>query len=265
MDIVSRHVWEDPAMPVVGPKMNLNTVSLIPAHYTAADKVPSDTANYLRSIQYDYTVNRGYSIGYNFAIDKTGMVWECRGFTIKCAANKDWNEETIAVLCLVDGAAAMNQAMVAAFRELGAMCESAVGHGLTVVGHRDIGSTACPGDGIYHQVATGQLTPAWPEPEPEPEPEDMSIHIFTSQSNPREFNAMFFAECDAQGRSIELQWSGNGDDPRVQERIQVMTDNFGPPLPILLAGVRNNRLHPKHKPSDIVDSLHQWTDADFAP
>lgn len=95
--------------------------------------------------------------------------------------------------------------------------------------------------------------------------DEMSIRIFESQSNPKEFLAMFFAECDAQGRSIELQWSGPGDDPRVRERVDVMMSNFGPPQNLTLGGTRNNRLHPKHRPSDINDSLHNWTDDDFAP
>lgn len=95
----------------------------------------------------------------------------------------------------------------------------------------------------------------------------MTIRIFESQTNPKEFNAMFFAECDSKDRSIELQWSGNGDDPRVKERIDTMQANFGPALPLLLVGVKNNRLHPKHKPSDIVDNAKQggWSDTDFAP
>jgi hypothetical protein len=95
----------------------------------------------------------------------------------------------------------------------------------------------------------------------------MTIRIFESQTSPKEFNAMFFAECDSQNRSIELQWSGPGDDPRVQERIGVMMANFGPPLPLLLAGVKNNRLHAKHKPADIKDSAKPggWSDWDFAP
>lgn len=94
--------------------------------------------------------------------------------------------------------------------------------------------------------------------------DDMSICIFESQTNPREFNATFYAYVDAEGRSIELQWSGNGDDPAVMQRLETMRANF-PTQGILLAGVRNNRLHPKHRPSDLVDSLHQWTDGDFAP
>lgn len=160
--------WQSPAQPVVGPAIALRSVTLLPAHYTAAATVPADTAAYLRSIQNDYTVNRGYSIGYNLAVDRAGVAWELRGFDIKCAANKGMNDVTIAVLCLVDGPAAMNPAMVDTFRQLGAEAQRRVGADLLVVGHRDIGATACPGDGIYHQVVTGQLEPADAAPIPEP-------------------------------------------------------------------------------------------------
>lgn len=170
LDIRPRTDWQNPAQPVVGPRMVLPSVTMLPAHYTAAATVSRDTAALLRSIQNDYTVNRGYSIGYNFAVDQAAVAWECRGFDIKCAANKGMNDVTIAVLCLVDGANAMNPAMVETFRQLGAEAQRRVGDELLVVGHRDIGSTACPGDGIYGQVVTGQLEPADdPTPQP-PEP-----------------------------------------------------------------------------------------------
>lgn len=98
-----------------------------------------------------------------------------------------------------------------------------------------------------------------------PHEDDMSIVILESQSDPKEFNAVFFAYADAQGRSIEVQWSGDGNDLDVQERLATMDENFGPRRHVLLAGLRNNRLHPKHQPSDINDSLHTWTALDFAP
>jgi len=112
-----------------------------------------------------------------------------------------------------------------------------------------------------------------PTPTPPTPGDDTVIRLFSSQTEPKEYNALFFAECDAQGRSIELQWSGSGDDPAVQERIAVMQGAFGDgpgvygSWPLLLAGVKNNRLHPKHRPSDIVDSIKAggWGDQDFAP
>jgi hypothetical protein len=178
LTIRPRRDWENPSQRVVGPAMVLRSITLLPAHYTAAATIPADTAAYLRAIQNDYTVNRGYSIGYNFAVDRTGACWELRGFDIKCAANKGMNDVTIAVLCLVDGAQAMNPAMVNTFRQLGAEAVRRTRPDLLVVGHRDIGATACPGNGIYAQVVSGQLEPAVtptpkpPDPTPDPTPPD---------------------------------------------------------------------------------------------
>ena len=268
VDIIPRTQWQDPKVPVKGPAMRLSTITLIPAHYTAMTTVPQDTKQVLRNIQADYSTHRRYSIGYNFAIDQKGLVYECRGYDIKCAANAGHNEETIAVLCMVDGAQPMNAAMVTAFKALGADIQRRCGRKLKVVCHCDIGKTACPGIGIIAQVSSGKLTPGdTPAPKP-PTPstgDDTVQCVFESQTTPKEFNAMFFGTADSEGRTIELQWSGDGNDPRVQQRVQVMLENFGPPRGLLLAGVKNNRLHPKHQPSDISDNLHQWTDQDFAP
>jgi hypothetical protein len=176
MNVRPRTDWQNPNQPVVGPAMVLSTIDLVPAHYTAASSVPADTAAYLRSIQNDYTVNRGYSIGYNFAVDQAAVAWELRGWDIKCAANKGMNEVTIAILCLVNGAAAMTPPMVAVFNGLAAEAQRRTGRSLLVVGHQDIGATACPGAGIQGQVVSGVLTtttPPQPEPiPPTPEPED---------------------------------------------------------------------------------------------
>jgi hypothetical protein len=104
-----------------------------------------------------------------------------------------------------------------------------------------------------------------PGDRPPPTGDDNVIVILESQSNPREFNAVFFAVADAQGRSIEVQWSGSGDNPQVRERIKTMDQNFGPRRNVLLAGLKNNRLAPPHTAADIDDSLHDWVDSDFAP
>ena len=107
--------------------------------------------------------------------------------------------------------------------------------------------------------------PAPLPPDPPAQEDDVTIYVFESQTTPREFNAMFFGTGDGEARTIELQWSGDGDDPRVAARVQTMLENFGPPRPLLLAGIRNNRLAAPHHPEDIRDSLHTWTAADFAP
>lgn len=132
--------------------------------------------------------------------------------------------------------------------------------------------------------------PTWPLPgdnqqplPPFPAGGDVAIRIFGSMPDPnkpqynnqftQEFYALFYATCDDHGRSIQLQWSGSGDDPAVMDRLQIMQANFGdgPGLygswPLSLGGVRNNTLDPKDKPEDIIDSRKKggWSKKDFAP
>lgn len=142
---------------------------------------------------------------------------------------------------------------------------------------------SCPGVARTKQIpdivnrawAIVNWTPAQPPVTPLPTPplppleDDMSIVILESHPesndpNTKEFNAVFYAYADSQGRSIEVQWSGDGNKQSVQDRYAIMKANF-PRVHVTLAGLRNNRLSPPHKPSDIVDSRHDWTDADFAP
>lgn len=262
MNIRPRADWQSPSQPVVGPASNLSKIELIPAHYTAASTVPSDTASYLRSIQNDYTVNRGYSIGYNFAIDQAGVAWECRGLDIKCAANKDMNEVTIAILCLVDGAEAMNPAMVATFTALGAHIQDAVGRDLFVVGHRDIGSTACPGDGIYAQVQAGVLEPDDnPSQPPTPSPEDdmATCILHVDGRNLQLIGSGSRNPVDGSVHCVMVTWLGPGGSQFVEDH------NADP-------AVVHQGIHPDILKRDIVligdpatfdDGAYRWGDADF--
>lgn len=153
-----RAAWEQTEFPVQGPVFRAHTVDKIVVHYTAAKTIPSDVAGYLAAIQKSYTQNRGYSIGYNAAIDQTGVCWELRGFDFRCASNKPFNESTFAVLMLVDGADPANDKMVVRARQLVAdvrrVCPNA-----RIVGHRDVNATACPGAGLYSQVVGGVFEP----------------------------------------------------------------------------------------------------------
>lgn len=93
---------------------------------------------------------------------------------------------------------------------------------------------------------------------------DTVIRILRSMTDPPEFYAQFIAVTDAEGHSIEVQWTGSGDDPRVQRRIQALRDAGVQDEHITVAGLQQNRLHCRHKPSDIADALRAWTDNDFA-
>lgn len=209
--IHTRVVWQDPKMPVVGPALPWRTIDTNSIHYTAAVNLPdgdlgefvNDLPEYLRRIQRDYTLNRkpGYSVGYNFAVDWLGGLWELRGFDIKCAANKEhkgvkWNERTVAVLCLVDGADELTNAAVEAVRWIVAETRRRAGRKTVIRGHQEIGATACPGAGIMRQIRSGELEPSVqkppvveqpPTPQPPPLEDDMSLVIFVAENPPAVF------------------------------------------------------------------------------
>lgn len=171
-DLIERERWEEPGWTVAehtnaGPHpFNLTTAVII--HYTAASTTPeseSTVAAYLRRIQRDYAANRGYSIGYNWCVDRHGRVWELRGDDYKCAANGNTTTNNDpAILCLVDAADPANEPMTAAIQDIVTHCEKQAGRSLTVKGHRDVRATSCPGDGLYGQVTAGTFRPTAPEP-----------------------------------------------------------------------------------------------------
>lgn len=171
----TREDWVNPLEPVTGPApFPWVTADRVALHYTAAlnliDGDPGENwagiPAYLRAIHHDYLTNpaRGYSIGYGIAVDQRGESWQLRGITWKNAANLNWNHRTFAVLVLVDAADELRPPAVDAVRDIVAWfrSQSPFGAAVQIVGHRDIGATACPGNGVYSQITGGVLEPLPP-------------------------------------------------------------------------------------------------------
>lgn len=160
-----RSAWVPPAPPITGPAANWSTIDTVVIHYTAADDLidgdPGENADglddYMRAMQSSYVRTRGYSLGYNVAVDYRGHTWEIRGWDIRCAANKGHNDHTFAILMLVDGADPANPAQVAAANALIAEAQRRAGRPVTVIGHGQLAgaATACPGAGLRAQIAGG--------------------------------------------------------------------------------------------------------------
>ena len=174
----SRESWQDPNYPVFGPADDPGNNDTVVLHYTAADDLidgdpgehAEDLPAYMRSMQYHYVTRRGYSLGYLFAVDWLGGIWQIRGWEFQSAANRGHNDHTYPILCLVDGAAPVTDEAAASIRFLVAEAERRSGRGLRIVGHGDIGSTPCPGVGIAGQIKAGLFSPALIAPEPLPTP-----------------------------------------------------------------------------------------------
>lgn len=114
--------------------LDLSEVEYVATHYTSAIDIPDGDPDeilggvdgiraLLARTQYDYLANRtggsyrrtrgntpdgrifpGYHLGYSFAIDWLGGVWEIQGWSFRPAATSGWNRKALAVLMLTDRA-----------------------------------------------------------------------------------------------------------------------------------------------------------------
>jgi hypothetical protein len=99
---IPRTAWQDPAMPIVGPARRQRFRQGI-VHWQGNNRndTPTDIPQLLRSKQRDWTVNRGFSLGYGFAVvsdvthPQDGTRWEIRGTDLNIASNpgKKWNDQ----------------------------------------------------------------------------------------------------------------------------------------------------------------------------
>lgn len=137
-------------------------------NYTA-DQVPG----IIRSIYSYHVKTRGWSdIGYNFLVDRFGRIWEGRyggvGRPVVGAHTQGYNQYSFALSAIGNfDTARPSSAMVTAYAKLFAWKLSLHGVSATdtsqrlgsksfraINGHRDAGSTACPGKYLYAQIPT---------------------------------------------------------------------------------------------------------------
>jgi LysM repeat protein len=157
------------------PKMVASRVKEMTVHYTGAKRVTrgkDKIASYIKATE-RYHMGRSPNmsgIGYNFAIDKWGRIWELRGWTYKNAANgTSSNSTSFSVNCLVgveDNEPTPE--MVQALQWLYAEAVRRFGRTLDVKGHQEHKPTACPGGAMMALIRSGRIQQAAPAPAPEP-------------------------------------------------------------------------------------------------
>lgn len=195
MILHSRQEWQLSTNPVKGPAMPpLGSFVDNVCHYPGSPATTnfSNPVAMLRAIQSDYTRNRGYSIGYSFAIDLNGEVWELRGLDIKPAATAGYNDKGLATFFMVPGAPPANDKQIRAFVELHVdLLEKRTNKQLGIYGHGQRGTTPtpCPGAGIMEQLPTfRKLTDAYRNSQnnpikPFPKGKDVLAGIFDCTHN----------------------------------------------------------------------------------
>lgn len=128
-------------------------VSLFVLHHTTGTYAGPRT---VRNIQaFHQGPDRRWSdVGYNFLVAPDGTIFEGRGWGFAGAHARGKNSESIGVAFIGDGS---RGAPLDAQRSIVWLLEEAQRRfgRLQVVGHRDVGSTACPGDALYGWVTSG--------------------------------------------------------------------------------------------------------------
>lgn len=141
-------------------------------HYSAASAGQS-----VRSIQDYHMDKRGWSdIGYNFLIHSvTGVIYQGRGWNLLGAHCAGYNTENIGI-CVIGKdrpeAQDVSEAARASIRWMIGQARRRIGARLRVLGHRDRGATACPGDELYAWLSDDMPTGTTPEAPEAPEASD---------------------------------------------------------------------------------------------
>lgn len=137
-------------------------------HHTAGSQGGSDPGAVMRGIYYYHSVIRGWGdIGYNYVIDEHGNIYEGRAGGEKVVGGHAYGYNTGTIGISVMGnyenygmSAAASNALVTLVakksKRFGLNPQASTwfnGQNLMVVsGHRDVGSTACPGYNIYSRL-----------------------------------------------------------------------------------------------------------------
>ncbi|XP_070544582.1 peptidoglycan recognition protein 1-like [Ptychodera flava] len=102
--------------------------------------------------------NKGWNdIGYSFLIGQDGNAYEGRGWAVEGAHTAGYNDESHAVSFMGNFMDALpNQSALDAAQALidCGIAEGYISSDYTLKGHRDVGSTSCPGDALYDEIQT---------------------------------------------------------------------------------------------------------------
>ncbi|WP_395106600.1 N-acetylmuramoyl-L-alanine amidase [Actinomadura sp. SCN-SB] len=153
LDIITRKEWG-----ARSPKSKTSTSwskrTEVVVHYSEGP--PSQTPRQIQNFHMD---SRGWSdIGYNFLVDTKGRIYEGRGWLVIGAHATGHNTSGIGV-CMIGRDGDATDAAKRAIRWLYDEACRRAGRTLAKRGHRDVGSTACPGAELYAWVKKGMPAP----------------------------------------------------------------------------------------------------------
>ena len=147
MNIITRGEWG--AKPAVG-VTNLvpSRVALCVLHHTTGTY--SGSGQTVRNIQAFHMgpTRKWADIAYSFLVAPTGEIYEGRGWAKQGAHTKGYNSSSVGIAFIGDGRLPVPAPALASIAWLGSEADRRFGT-LRRVGHRDVGSTVCPGDALH--------------------------------------------------------------------------------------------------------------------
>lgn len=123
---------------------------------------------YLRQVQRFHKGKGWADVGYSFAVDQLGRLWELRGWMVAGAHTPNYNSTSHGLLLILGEGQSPTPEMLAAARSF--IGEHNRRHGAGYIRpHSAAKATACPGDEVRGMIARGELDPAKaPTPAPAP-------------------------------------------------------------------------------------------------
>jgi nucleoid-associated protein YgaU len=135
---------------------------------TSEGKTQAQVEAILRKIDDQHRKNGWGGIGYNLAVDYDGRIYEARGIDILGAHATGMNTKGYGICYIGDGRKGITPKAVKGIEAAIVMLQNHSAKKLKVVGHRDVGSTACPGDKIYVLITGGKFNIKYPLVAPKP-------------------------------------------------------------------------------------------------
>jgi hypothetical protein len=122
---------------------------------TAQGTDQASVAGILRTIDKFHRSKGWGGIGYNFAVDHAGRVYEARGRDIIGVHASGSNTVNFGICFIGNSDKKVSPKAVAAIAKLVENLQNASGKKLKVQGHRDVNSTGCPGSKLYTEITAG--------------------------------------------------------------------------------------------------------------
>jgi hypothetical protein len=159
MKIITRKEWG--AKPINAYNGNVSAgarIGVVIHHSVTGEGTTQESvSSILRGID-DFHRRKGWGgIGYNFAVDHRGRIYEARGMDVVGVHASGSNTGHYGICFIGNSDKHITAAAVNAIQELVNYLQIHSKKKLRVVGHRDVNQTGCPGSKLYTRIKNGRF------------------------------------------------------------------------------------------------------------